>query len=736
MVNFVPLISSGAAVMSGPTHSSRKIYFGEFELNLDTAEIRNNGSRTILPGQPFQVLLTLLDAPGELVTREELKKRLWRSDTFVDFDQSLNKVVNRLREALGDSAEKPRFIETLPRKGYRWIGGFNQNSRAEFNQVQFSAIVTTQRRLGYGTWLRTSVLLLLVGLCILMATWYFGWRRKELAVQSLTPVPVTALPGLADTPSLSPDGSRVAFSWSGDPLGPKGLDLYVKSVDSDDVLRLTRHAFDFVAPAWSPDGNQIAFFGSSKNESGLYLVQASGGGEKKLRSTYPSARNALSNIAWSGKTIAFADAPVAGGRQRLQLLSLETQQISQIEHNEKCQDEAMPAFSHDGKLLAYACYVDSGHFSFSIASSQGRSPHTIKELDGSTEGMTWSGDDKRLIFSHLQRGFPDDRLQEMSLSDGSVRELSFSAGAPLRDLPIGKDTIWPNIAASSGRLVYTMVSGGNEVTIWRTDLRQPHSPPIKLISSNRRQVFPQYSPDGKYIAFSSNRGGNSEIWMSDSAGQNLVQLSNLKPAGSVIPSWSPESRRIVFDSRKDGHSDLYILDIAERTPRKLNVGTMNASNPSWSHDGNWIYFVNGPGETAEQIYRVSPEGTHVEAITSAHGYHPLDSFGGTGVYFVAPPTTLEFATIKPTGTEYKVENVPPLAFYWNWTVGHDGIYFSPAGALNTLSYFDFAARKVRPILSPGKGAVFGVSVSPDGRYLLYTQLEDIHGDIMSIDDFH
>src|SRR5579864_3756413 len=107
--------------MSSPAQFSGKVCFGEFELNLETAELRSNGSKTILPGQPFQVLVTFLDRPGQLVTREELKKQLWPSDTFVDFDVSLNKAVNRLREALGDSVEHPRFIETLPRKGYRFI---------------------------------------------------------------------------------------------------------------------------------------------------------------------------------------------------------------------------------------------------------------------------------------------------------------------------------------------------------------------------------------------------------------------------------------------------------------------------------------------------------------------------------------------------------------------------------------------------------------------------------------
>src|SRR4051794_11339320 len=108
--------------MPSPAQGSGRISFGEFELNLETAELQRNASKSILPRQPFQILVTLLDCPGQLVTREELKRQLWPADTFVDFDLSLNKAVNRLREALGDSAERPRFIETLPRKGYPFIG--------------------------------------------------------------------------------------------------------------------------------------------------------------------------------------------------------------------------------------------------------------------------------------------------------------------------------------------------------------------------------------------------------------------------------------------------------------------------------------------------------------------------------------------------------------------------------------------------------------------------------------
>ena len=107
--------------MAIPAESESCVRFGEFKLDLRTRELRSNGHRSYLQEQPFHVLAVLLDRPGQLITRDELMKQLWPSDTFVDFDQSLNKAVNRLREALDDHAEQPRFIETVPRRGYRFI---------------------------------------------------------------------------------------------------------------------------------------------------------------------------------------------------------------------------------------------------------------------------------------------------------------------------------------------------------------------------------------------------------------------------------------------------------------------------------------------------------------------------------------------------------------------------------------------------------------------------------------
>src|SRR6266436_6422781 len=107
--------------MGTPATSARIARFGIFEVDLNALELRKHGLRLKLPEQPFQILVMLLERPGEIVTRDELRNRLWQTDTFVDFDHGLNNAVMRLREVLGDSSDRPRFIETLPRRGYRFI---------------------------------------------------------------------------------------------------------------------------------------------------------------------------------------------------------------------------------------------------------------------------------------------------------------------------------------------------------------------------------------------------------------------------------------------------------------------------------------------------------------------------------------------------------------------------------------------------------------------------------------
>ncbi len=120
--------------MARPATNPRTVRFGLFELDLDARELRKSGVRIKLQEQPFQILAMLLERPGAIVTREELQKQLWSSDTFVDFDLSLNSAVKKLRQALSDDSENPRFVETLYRRGYRFIAPVNGHS--DSGQIQ------------------------------------------------------------------------------------------------------------------------------------------------------------------------------------------------------------------------------------------------------------------------------------------------------------------------------------------------------------------------------------------------------------------------------------------------------------------------------------------------------------------------------------------------------------------------------------------------------------------------
>ena len=184
--------------MKEAVHSPRLVRFGTFEVDLQAGELRKGGLKLKLTGQPFQVLGILLECPGEVVTREELQKRLW-PDTFVDVDHNLNTAINKIRESLGDSAESPRFVETLPRLGYRFIGsvnGLEQTRAAEAKTTRGTGAVTRLPTLGALAVL--AIAAVLVGLNV------HGWRDRlfmrslKPQIQALAVLPLTNLSGDAE----------------------------------------------------------------------------------------------------------------------------------------------------------------------------------------------------------------------------------------------------------------------------------------------------------------------------------------------------------------------------------------------------------------------------------------------------------------------------------------------------------------------------------------------------------
>src|SRR5216683_2297990 len=158
--------------------SLKAVRFGPFEADLRAGELRKHGVKLKLVGQPFEVLAMLLESPGQLVTREELRTRLWPTDTIVDFDHGLNAAVNKLREALSDSAENPKYIETLPRRGYRFIAPVDGCSAP--NGIGIAAAPERTKSTFFARWVAIAFLSPIVIVVLVWAMWRYPSRRTEV----------------------------------------------------------------------------------------------------------------------------------------------------------------------------------------------------------------------------------------------------------------------------------------------------------------------------------------------------------------------------------------------------------------------------------------------------------------------------------------------------------------------------------------------------------------------------
>jgi Tol biopolymer transport system component/DNA-binding winged helix-turn-helix (wHTH) protein len=706
-----------------PNESSlRCIRFDRFEVDLRSGELRKNGHRVRLQDQPFQLLALLLEHPGEVVARLEICRRLWQADTFVDFDHSMATAINKVREALGDSAEHPQFIETLPRRGYRFIG---EITSAVQTQTQPPIPAEAVRRDGIRPAWRTLAISMVVLACAAAAVIAFrSTLAKAPPAQALTILQFTALPGIETAPAFSPDGSRIAFAWNGDPaLGAKGFDLYVKAIGSETLLRLTHHPSDWIAAAWSPDGTQIAFHRLAGADTGMYVVPALGGPERQLRLTHVPYSIAAP-ISWSadGKWIAFGDSvPNEMATDRNFLLSVETLEVVPITHNPTCKNEGLPTFFHQREELAYLCVHSTNDFELYSVAPFGGTPKAIAAFSDIPEGIAWSGDDHTLVISQFF-GLGAE-LDEVGLVDGALRRID------LRQNPA-----WPAISPKGDKLAFSASFGRGRIL--RKDLRRPETPSTELAISTQDQSEAQYSPDGKHIAFRSSRTGSPEIWMADAEGENLVQLSRGNGAAST-PRWSPDGKKIAFDSRRRDQMEIYVVDVSGQVPRRLVSNVQKMVSPSWSRNGEWIYFQTFEAK-GQAIYRCPASGGDATIIGARpDGINPQESFDGSILYFAERYTNarLRSLSLHKEFADADVDGLPTLRYGDLWALIPQGIYFVPADAPKSVHFFDFATKNSRRLFEIDKDFGMGFSLSPDKHWILYSQIEEQNDDIMIAEHF-
>jgi Tol biopolymer transport system component/DNA-binding winged helix-turn-helix (wHTH) protein len=724
--------------------SVRRMYarFDCFQVDLSSNELFRSGVRVPIQEQPLQVLRLMLEAEGGVVTREQVRSALWPEDTFVDFEHGVNTAVKKLRRALDDSAESPRYIETLPKVGYRFMvpvewtadaGGSNPQPRVvaiappRLTAVPLIAASENSLQKAGSRW---RLAYLVTGLLLLGAIGGFLLRpRPHMQPGKLTIVPFTTFPGFEIAPSFSPDGNEIVFSWFGYEREYQ-FDLYIKQVGAEHVVQLTHHPAKFLVSSWSPDGRFIAFMRQAEPDaSGIYIISPLGGTERKVASTTPNESWEPLGVSWSldGKWLAFSTANLFGGKAgaspghfSIHTVNVESgEERAMAEPSTDCVNTWQAAFSPDGKYLASVCMLTDGVARIYVQTPDGKQAREVTHASDSQgfAGVAWTADSQSLLYCS------DRHLWRVPLGSGKPEKLLFA-----------QDVESVAVAPSGNRLAFTQVRIPRN--IWQLPLASRAriaGPATKLISSTSGDAGGHISPDGKHIAFLSWRSGNVELWACDRDASNPLQLTSFGGPQIGEPRWSPDGRRIVFDLRTDsGIAELFIVNLDGRPPRRFLTGTTEAASPFWSGDGRWIYFNT---ERPHAIWKAPAEGGAASRLTAdgKDQSEPQEAMDGMRVFFYSEGHV--WSASVNGGDERPVPGVPSDV---GWVPARSGAYFVDGGPRHyALQYFDTATQHAHKIADfPYLFAMWGSSLAPDGQSMLFTGIEHSEGDIMVVEGFN
>jgi Tol biopolymer transport system component/DNA-binding winged helix-turn-helix (wHTH) protein len=716
--------------MNDVGQAKRIVRFGVFEANFETGELRKNGAKVPLQEQPFQVFAILLERVGELVGREELLQKVWPEDTFVDFDHALNTAITKIRVALGDDADNPRFVETLPRRGYRFIGPVDKPSSPAPSSSPLEE--PTERHLS--RWGLVGVGVIMLVLLCGIGIWRFARNHAEAQLPSIEVVPLVGLTDLEFKPAFSPDGNQVAFSIG----GPENPGIYTTVVGGEKSLRLTSNSGD-CCPRWSPDGRQVAFFRTSHEGVAIYVIPAFGGTEHRLYSGPAGFFHRALDWSPDAKILALTYTAPHKIHSCLPSFSLPDSTNRPLPSPPSQSFDYGPAFSPDGATVAFVRGSVAGVVSdLYVVSAAGGVP---KRLTHDNTWLypppTWTPDGRDIVFSSTRGGL--FRLWRISASGGTPWP---AAGA-------GVNAISPSISPKGNQLVYQQVRDDAR-SVWRLDLKDEkhrQGPPAQVISERGWKGRPQFSPDGKRIVFESWRSGYFEIRACDINGSNCAQLTSLRGVAGAA-RWSPDGRYIAFEFRPEEHSEIYLLKVDGSVVRLLTTlpGADNGG-PNWSRDGKWIYFYSDRGGGPFQIWKIQVDGGLPVQVTRNGGVFGSESADGRFLYYSKLGVPGIWKMPLQGGEETRVLDQPYREFtiasggafiaWWDWALGQNGIYFLHFESYSnaTIEFFEFATHKVTPIWTLTKPPGFGLSMSADGKSILYVQNEIQQSNIMLVKNF-
>ena len=503
------------------------VRFGVYEVDPYSGELRKNGIKVKLQEQPFQVLAMLLERPGEVISREELQRRLWPADTFVDFDHSLNAAIKRLRDALRDSADNPRFVETLARRGYRFVApvtGAAPGNALALNAPKPSYIMR---------W--AAATLVLVGACISVG-WHIGHRTAVPA----TPREMRLTANSVDVPvyraTISPDGKLLAYT---DPRG-----LFLREIAREDSHQLSLpEKFRAHSVSWFPDGSHVLVGGvpGEGENSALLNISILGGAPRKLADGTESGA-----VSPDGTKIAFLEGDEKFNSSQLWLMNADGSQTRKMYDITGFSNSL--TWSPSSRRVAYlkATYWPGNNEeveaeSYDFTSGKTARVYSDYRLQG---GLSWSRDG-RLFFT---RGEPTSNSESNVWWIRVDEQTGESRGEPTR-VTSGPD--WkprPEVSADGKHLAFLRTNIAPTVYVADVDAKTKAIGKLQRMTLDESRSRPyEWTPDGKAILYLSDRDGEFHIYRQriDAVSPELLVDGHDSPS---ILRLNPDATEILYNT--------------------------------------------------------------------------------------------------------------------------------------------------------------------------------------------
>jgi serine/threonine protein kinase len=584
---------------------------------------------------------------------------------------------------------------------------------------------------------------------------WFVLSKPRASESPLVAAPITSEAVFESNATFSPDGNQVAYARTTD--GSDTRSIYIKIIGvSGPPRRLTTQTGDDFSPAWSPDGRYLAFLRKKTIDDTIATVlriPLTGSPEQTLAEvSLPAGRWFGPQLAWfpNGRWLIIDDCRTPKEPCGLSLLSVDTREKHRLTTPPSgAGDDDGPAVSPDGRWLAFSrgsvIREISQLYLLELAGDlqpEGE-PKQITYDDQAHDSPVWTADGRELLF--ISGMWETANLRRMPVSNGH-------AGTQQRLGFAGQYVGWPAISRQGQRVVYSRFVR-TTWEIWRvktSDNSGKAVRPVKLIWSTQSDEDPDYSPDGKRIAFKSSRSGKQEIWVCDSDGSNPIQLTSSVGSATQGANWSPDGRSILFTSTVEGRSDLFLVNSQGGTPNRLmpntsagrlSQGSLSQGSGRFSRDGRWIYF-DSDRDGQPQIWKIpaDPNRSGEKAVqVTRKGEGGIESPDGKYFYYLGESNLNSSPLMKVPVEGGKETQVLPSVTRGNFAVVDEGIYFiAPNQKQFAMQFLSFASGKTTRIADIGEpGFVLSVSPGPKGvsRSILYAQHEPFTANLMLVEKF-